>query len=190
MQGTRASVLGLMLAMSLSACGQQNTSRENIANEDEAATQAKYRDLAPAEGRYSGQVTLSGSNQVFDAVLEAHRAMENVRSSESTDPTATISLPRLSGDVRFPAIDNLQPEDYPGFHALLDPLGGYATALFGFGNYDPKSTQLVLPYTVPGYSSGSFGEFTGTLLDGHFKGTWFCNAIGTVGTFDLAKEAP
>src|SRR5581483_10383853 len=101
MQGIGSSVLGVCLVVSFAACGQQNTARENLANEDEAAVQAKYQDLAPAEGKYTGHVTLGGSYQSFDAVLEIHRSMENVRNPESTDPSATVSLPRLSGDFRF-----------------------------------------------------------------------------------------
>lgn len=179
---------GSSLAILASSCGQPGTLRQNEISQDQASIQAKFKELAPAEGVFTGSVTLDGSGQAFDATITIKRTMETQRDPQSDDPSDTVSLPTLTGSLRFPAIDNLQPADYPGFHALLDPMGGYATVLFDLGDYDPSTQQLVLPYTVPGYSSGNFGELTGTLTNGTYQGDWFCKPLGDTATFSFQLQ--
>jgi hypothetical protein len=77
--------------------------------------------------------------------------------------------------------------DYANFQELFQPMGGIGRITFDFGDYNPISQDLVLPYTVPNYSNGNFGEISGKLTENHFIGTWFSNPFGIVGNFDIVK---
>jgi hypothetical protein len=136
-------------------------------------------------------VVLSASGQAFDANIIVKRTLETRRDPQSDDPTQTVSIPTLGGSLHFPAVQEIldhHPEDIPGFHELLDPLGMFATVTFDLGDYNPATQQLVLPYDVPGYAGGSFGELTGTLSGGKFTGDWFSKPFGDAGTFVLTVE--
>jgi hypothetical protein len=189
--GTRISrviaIKGVLGAMILGAasCGQPGTLRQNVISQNDAAIKQKYQELAPAEGAYQGTFVLTGSGQSFDATIFLKRSMQTQRDPQSDDPSQTVSLPTLAGCLRFPAISNLQPDDWPGFHALLGPLGGNAVVTFDLGDYDPSSQQLVLPYNVAGSSGGTYGELTGTLKNGQYQGDWFSKPYGDAGTFNL-----
>jgi hypothetical protein len=69
-------------------------------------------------------------------------------------------------------------------------MGGFLRVIFDFGDYSPMSQNLILPYTIPGYAVGAFGELSGNLQSGHFKGMWFSNPFGNVGIFDIIKNNP
>jgi hypothetical protein len=132
---------------------------------------------------------MTRSGESFAATLTLERVMDNARTTQSTDPSVTTSLPKLSGNLGFPALIKViqsDPDSRADYTELLNPLGQQGTALIDMGDYNPKSRQLVLPYLVSSYSTQiSFGELKGTLDDGHFTGTWFSKPYGTVATFDL-----
>jgi len=116
--------------------------------------------------------------------------MEPARSSQSQDPSESVSIPVLTGPMSFPALENLQNEDIAdqlddlrNFSALTAPMGLNWRANITDGTFD--GTNLVLPYSVSG-SSGIYGELNGQLSGGHYAGTWLAEEpSSTVGTFDL-----
>jgi hypothetical protein len=188
----RSALLLALLAQILgtAGCGQQNSERQSVLKQDDADTQAKFDDLAPADGLYTGPLYLKSTDQVFTVNLDIKRVTEPEHSQDSQDPSDTISVPKLSGAMTFPALDNISQEDRASFGALMDPMGHYTTATFDYGDFDPSTTQLTLPYSVSG-STGTYGEMSGTLVINpntglyHFSGSWFSKPFGTVATFEL-----
>jgi hypothetical protein len=182
--------LSVVSCASLVGCGQQNTQRDNVNASNAADAQARFQDLAPAEGNYSGTVLLSQSHQSFAMNLSINRIMEPARSSQAQDPSESVSIPVLNGNMSFPALENLQHEDpssrlddLSNFTPLTDPMGQNLRANIQEGTFD--GTTLVLPYSVEG-ASGIYGELSGQLSGGHFVGNWTSEeASGMVGTFDL-----
>lgn len=176
-----------------SGCGQQNTQRNNINAQDAADAQAKYQDLAPAEGQYTGTVLLAQTHQSFAMQLSLSRQMEPARSAQSQDPSESVSIPILEGPMSFPVLDALENEDVTDqledilhFKALTAPMGLNWRANLKNGTFD--GTNLVLPYSV-GNSSDIYGELNGQLVDGHYTGNWLAEEpSSTVGTFDLVVQ--
>jgi len=179
----------LFLSLSLTACGDKKTYRDVVSNQNDSFTQAKNKELQPAEATYQGVVHITDSNEDFDCVIEVKRTSEFTRLTQSQDQTETVEVPKLGGSVRFPILKNVQMEDLSSYSSLTTPMGGYLTVMFDFGNYNPRNKKLILPYTVPAYADHSFGEFNGTLTQGHYKGTWFSKPLGNIGTFDLIQVA-
>lgn len=177
-----------ILALVSASCGQPATLRQDEVSQDDAATQEKYAELAPAEGIFQGSITLTGSGESFDSTVVIKRTMQTERNPQSDDPSDTVSLPTLTGCLRFPALENLPLNDWPGFHELLGPLGENITVTFDLGDYDPSTLQLVLPYTVSGYSGGTYGELSGALQNGKYHADWFSKPYGDAGTFDLTLQ--
>jgi hypothetical protein len=89
--------------------------------------------------------------------------------------------------MTFSVLTHFDMQDYSNFQELLQPMGGILRVTFDFGDYSPMSQDLILPYTVPNYSAGNFGQISGRLKNNHFIGNWFANAFGNVGTFDIVK---
>lgn len=174
----------VFFAVNLLSCGPQPTARDRVNAQYDADQKAKESDLAPAEGTYKGTMLLAESHQKFDFRLEVRRIVHNERAPQSQNPSETVQIPKLSGSLSFPALDRLSIVDYANFQALLNPLGGFSRVMFDYGDYNPNTKILVLPYAVPGYSSGNFGELTGNLNTSHFTGKWFAKPFGDVGTFD------
>lgn len=172
------------------ACDVQRTAREKVNLQYNSDRQNKYKELEPAEGTFSGLMHLIASNQDFIFRLEIKRVSIIERAPQSQNPSETIEVPKLSGAMTFPALIHLDLRDYGSFQELLNPMGGFLRVIFDFGDYSPTSQNLILPYTIPGYAFGSFGEVSGILQDGHFRGTWFSNPFGDVGVFDIIKNNP
>lgn len=189
--GSMSAILAVLCVSLLTpSCGTQNSHRESAMDQQVADSQAKYQELAPAEGAFSGQMRLSRSGESFTSTLTIQRVMDNTRTTQSTDPSVTVALAKLSGNLRFPAIDRIDSTDrseFTDYAEILNPLGGLGTALIDFGDFNPRNQQLVLPYNVASYTQGSYGELSGTLTQDHFTGTWFSKPYGTVATFDLIK---
>ena len=171
-----------------SACELQKTAREKANLQYSSDKQTKYKELEPADGIYSGSMHLINSDQDFRVLIDVKRTSIIERVPQSQNPSETIEVPKLSGSMTFPALTNLDLRDYLHFQELLKPMGGVLIVTFDFGDYSALSQSLILPYTVPGYASGLFGEVSGTLQGDHFIGTWFTNPLGDVGTFDLIKN--
>jgi hypothetical protein len=184
--------LGFILGLGAGAsgCGEQATQRQDQIKQDNADTQAKYADLQPADGTYTGLVHLISTDEDFAVTLDIQRVYEPEQSQNSQDPSETVSIPKLSGQMTFTALKNLSLADYSHFGPLLDPMGGFSIATFDYGDFNPTNNQLILPYSVAG-ATGTYGELTGTLAPDpqtgiyHYSGSWFSKPFGTVGTFEL-----
>ncbi len=174
-----------ILFIILTGCGTAQNHRQSTRSETEADTQAEFQDLAPAEGHYEGKMTILKSREVFDVVLDIKRVYQNERLNQGQDPTQTVNIPKLSGSMQFPLLQEIGMSDYSHYSDLIDPMGGFTMTMFDFGDYEPNTHLLVLPYTVSGYSQGSFGELQGHLENNKFTGTWFSKPLGTVGKFTM-----
>jgi hypothetical protein len=174
---------------SSSACDLQKTAREKANLQYDSDKQTKFKELEPSEGQFIGSMHLIASDQNFDVVLNVKRVIMIERAPQSQNPSETIEVPKLSGSMSFLALSNMDPRDYAYFQELLKPMGGYLIVTFDFGNYSSLSKSLILPYIIPNQSNGPFGVISGILEGDHFKGTWFANPLGNVGTFDLIRNA-
>ncbi|MGZ3696828.1 MAG: hypothetical protein ACXWPM_08865 [Bdellovibrionota bacterium] len=178
----------------LMACGPQNSLRQSVDAQNLADSTAKMEDLAPAEGTFSGLVHLKQSGQEFAMILQLRRVTDNVHPSQGQDPTSTIELPRLSGNLHFPALDKIvaHPEDLTqlsSFSELTAPMDTHISVLITNGNLVAKTGHLTLPYSLPNSTIGNVGSLDGTLTQGRYTGTWFSELVGVVGTFDLTLGA-
>ena len=182
-------ILAAAALITSSGCGPQNTDHENLDAQYNADSQAEYEKLQPADAVWSGKVHLIQSNQDFDATLTIQRVWENSHVSGSPDPTSTTELPTLKGNLDFSVLDG--NDTTSDLSNLRTPLGLGNSAQFDFGNYSDKTQEMVLPYSVPHYSLGTFGSLSGKISGNHYQGTWFANYIqgGKVGTFDFVKAA-
>jgi hypothetical protein len=174
---------------SFSACGQQNTARQTAIAQNDADTDAKYQDLAPADGTFTGNIVLSSSKQTFAMTIQLQRVYETTKSPDSQDPSDSIKIPKLGGNISFPALTatNGLTGDYQ-FGELFDAMGLHSSVFIDYGDYDPTDNSLILPYTISELST-DYGQLSGTLINGHFSGSWFSkgSTLGTVGTFELDK---
>jgi hypothetical protein len=171
-------------------CNPQDTYRDKVNQQDDANAQAKAQDLALAKGTYTGTMHLNASAQNFDTVVQVSLSPEITRNSQNpNDQSETVETPKLQGSLNFPVLTGLDISDLATYSALTGPMGGYLTVTFDFGDYNPRTQQLILPYTVTGYSQGSLGELNGTLSNGLFHGTWFSKPLGDVGIFDLTQDS-
>ena len=132
-------------------------------------------------------MTMLKSGASFDATLELDRVYVNARLSGSEDPTQTLNLPQLSGSMTFTLLEKTSVSDYKNYSDIINPMGGFSTVLFDYGDYDTHTHLLVLPYGVSGYNQGNFGELQGELKDGTFTGTWFAKPLGVVGKFSFVQ---
>ena len=82
---------------------------------------------------------------------------------------------------------NIPLESYSSFVPLLGPLDNMSLAQIDNGDYLPSQNSAVLPY-LSHDGKTVFGSFSGVVSGNEFKGTWFSNDFGTVGSFDLIKQ--
>jgi hypothetical protein len=183
------SIIFIGLTTILSACGQVNSHRENERQQNQADVTAELKDLAIAEGSYTGTITMKADGREYDAQIILTRVFENVHPGSSQDPTQTINLPKLSGNLTFAVLKNTTYAQYSQYPALIQPMGGFALLAFSYGDYDPESKRMTLPYNVSGYSNGNFGELFGKFQNGEFTGKWFCQPLGLVGDFAFSKDS-
>jgi hypothetical protein len=169
----------------LSACGSQNTQRDNVDQQNSANAQAKFSDLAPAEGTYTGNMTLSRSHQPFAITLQITRTPNTAAAPQA--PSESFSRWILTGNMSFTALSNVSPADFFDFQELTDPMGGNASVSFNQGDLDISNSQLTLAYSVPNSVDPNYGQLIGTLTNGRYSGTWTASPVGTAGTFDLIQ---
>jgi hypothetical protein len=169
------------------ACGSPVNHRQATRDQHEADVQVEMRDLGTAEGHYEGTVVLAKDGHSYGAVLDLQRVYENMRLTQAEDPTQTINLPKLSGSLKFPFLEKVSVDSFKKYADLTNPMGGFSILLFDFGDYDPQTQLLVLPYGVNGYDQGSFGELQGKLSDGVFTGSWWAKPLGEVGSFRFTQ---
>ncbi len=183
----------LIVLFIASACEQQSY-QADVSSQNNADTQATWDQLAPAEGTYKGTMHLAASNQDFECELQVQRLIKTENTPATTaDPTQTVQVPQLGGSLHFKVIDRLyQDKDsslFSDFNSLLEPMGLQYSVLFDHGDYQSQTQIMTLPYSVIGYDK-IYGELTGTLSNGEYKGTWTSKNDGTVGTFDLTQGGP
>lgn len=194
LQTSRLLVAAIFAGALFAGCDSaQTTYRDTLNKQNDAFSEKNKADLSPAAPEdkstvYSGTVHLNDSDQDFDCVVELEMTSEFTRISQGEDQTTTVEVPKLTGSMRFPVLDGISIEDMSSYAALTRPMGSYSKVLFDFGNYNPRSHRMILPYLVPGYSGSSFGELQGTLVGGHYVGTWFSKPFGDVGTFKLTRS--
>ncbi len=169
------------------SCGTPATNQETVNRKNNEFTLSKQEDLLLAESVYKGTVHLNSSAQDFDCVLEIQRSSEFTRIPQNQNSRETIEVPKLSGSMGFPALENIQVSDLSSYSSLTAPMGGFLRVIFNFGNYNSYTRKLILPYTVPGYTQNSFGQLDGTLIDGNYQGTWFSKPFGVVGRFNFVQ---
>ena len=177
--------LQILISLGLCACGQSQNHRQSTRAQSEANTQAALKDLKPAEGHFEGTMQVTKSGHSYDVTLDIQRVFENVRQGQSSDPTQTVQVPKLNGVMRFPVLDKTDISKYSRYNEILAPMGGFSIAIFDFGDFDPDTHLMILPYNVSGYSLGSFGQLHGKLENGTFTGYWFSKPLGNVATFSL-----
>ena len=175
----------LLIAVAITCCNEQKTLRDNINQQVQTESDSKMKELKPAEGTLVGTMHVTSSNQDFDCQVDVTRTSVFVRNTGAQVGAETIEVPRLSGSIRFPSLEAASMSDLASFSTLTAPMGGYLKVLFDSGEYNPRSQKMILPYSVPGYSEGEFGELNGILTNGTYQGTWFSKPYGNVGTFTL-----
>ncbi len=178
----------VLATCALISCGQSQSHRQTQRDQNEVNSQSEMTDLAPAEGDFSGSMHMLVSGQSFKVKMTIKRVYENVRPSQPQDITQPINVPKLNGFMKFPVLDNINISDYGSYSEIINPMGGFSTVLFDFGDYDPKTKILILPYNVSGYAQGNFGELQGSLNNGVFKGEWFAKPLGVVGKFKFVQK--
>jgi hypothetical protein len=179
------SALAATLALA-AGCNEHAPLRENANAQSTALEQARFQELAPAEGTYTGSVRLYSDNNSYDVVIRIHRRRENM--GNSTQPTETVKRPQLQATIEFKALQKIPYEERAQHRALFDPMGWFNPVTVDFGDYTPSTKTLNLPYFVPSYSATNpYGEFNGTLEGRRFTGTWWTKPLGEVGTFDVMK---
>jgi hypothetical protein len=171
----------------LCACDPQNIYNTESQQQNTAQAEAKEQSLQPAVGYYCGNVHLTDSDEDFDANLSLQIIEDNEHSSSSTDPTDTVQVPKLAGSLTFPAIKNQGSAAYSTLPELMQATGGTEAISFTYGDYNPGTQIINLPFNVPNGPQGDYGSLSGTLNGNQFSGTWYSESSQAVGTFTLTK---
>jgi hypothetical protein len=177
----------LILALSavLSGCN-QDTYRDSAAQQAVRAAQLKEHELTPVVGKYCGTMHMIASAEDYDVTINLTIERENVHSSASQDPTDTVQIPKLVGNMRFPAIDNLGSAIYESDPELIAATGGYGSVSFTYGDYVPETKRINMPFAVAGHGDGNYGAIDGTFDNGQIKGEWDSISFEHVGDFEVA----
>lgn len=182
-------LLGILGLGFITGCNDHAPLRENANAQVNALAQAKLSELAPAEATYTGKMHMFRNNSDYDAVLIVKRVVDTKVGSSADQPSETVEVPKLTANLNFPFLDSLSTEEKWKHDDLLDPMGRYWNIAVDYGNYNPTSHVMTLPYAVSGYTQGNFGDLSGTLVNGHFVGTWYAKPLGDVASFDLVKSS-
>ncbi len=181
------------IAALMSAC-QQDTFSSDSAKQAALAAQAKDQVLDSIAGSYCGNMLLLQDSVTYQTILNLSRTDLTVHSAQTADPTSTVQSPTLVGSMMFPALSavvnsdnaNEQSSAVVTYHDLIHAMGGSYTISITDGFYDSDSGAVSLPFSIPGYTQGNFGQLTGTIANGNFShGVWQSDSFSTVGTFDL-----
>ena len=97
----------------------------------------------------------------FKVELVIKRGDQNIHSSQSQDPTDTVQVPKLVGYMQFPAIESEGSAACMTLPALMEATRGFRAISFTYGDYDPLTRQIYLPFSVPGHPQGDYGEVEG-----------------------------
>lgn len=177
----------MLSALLLAGCGKQNTYNANSARWNSLAVSEKAKALLPAINKYCGLMHLIKHDIDFDVELLIQRGDDNIHSSVSQDPTDTIQVPKLVGYMRFVAIQDQGSAAYLTLPPLMAATGGFSAISFTYGDYDPLTRRVYLPFSVPGHTQGNYGEVRATLDTNtkHLSGVWYSNSFEELGSFDL-----
>ena len=180
-------LVSTFLALCLVGCSKQDTYNANAVRWNSLAVSEKAKALQPAVNKYCGNMHLMKSDADFDVELQMERGDDNIHSSQSQDPTDTIQVPKLVGNMKFPAIHKEGSAAYITLPALMEATGGFYAISFTYGDYDPITHRVYLPFSVPGHTQGNYGEVRAILDIGtkHLVGVWYSNSYEEVGSFDL-----
>lgn len=184
----RGALFALLGAVVFSGCEDHVPVRENLNVQNAVLTQERLGELGPAEGSYSGRVRLLRSNQTYAAELTIKRVRDIVRATQPDQPTDTVEVPKLVATLTFPSIERAASRELPKYKDLLLPMGNMRRLIVDYGNFYPATHALTLPYMVPGYAQGPYGELAGELSGDRFTGTWFAKPLGDVATFEFIKQ--
>ncbi len=168
-------------------CGNQPTYNANTQRWNSLAVSEKAKALQPAINSYCGAVHLIAGDADVDTVLVIQRGDDNVHSSQSQDPTDTIQVPKLVGFMRFPTVESQGSAAYMTMPALMEATGGFAVISFTYGDYDPETGHVFLPFSVPGHTQGNYGELRANLdlASKQLSGVLYSNSYEELGSFEL-----
>ncbi|MDB5039138.1 MAG: hypothetical protein JWQ35_2666 [Bacteriovoracaceae bacterium] len=169
------------------------SSRDRVNAQNNATAEAKKQELLQAEGTYSGKLHMEKLNQDVDVIFNLKRFTENIRTPQADQPNETVQISKLAGTISFPILDHSDGKDIDmlsdsNFTVLLNAMGRYRRVMIDYGDFNTKTLELNLPYQVPGYSQGNFGEFTGELSGDAYAGNWYAKPYGTVGNFVVIRQ--
>jgi hypothetical protein len=168
-------------------CSQTQSHRQSIQTQNEANFEAALKDLTPASGTYAGTITMRSTGRTYNVQVAMTIEYETVRQSQGQDSTIVTVVPKLSGSMRFPELNNLKLPDLNNFKDLMQATGGFSIVTFDLGDFDPETTRLILPYSLSSLSSGTYGSLQGKLINNGFKGVWIAKPLGEVADFNFVK---
>jgi hypothetical protein len=169
----------------VNSCSQQNTYRQDAQDQNRLEATNKAKELQVVVGTYCGKMHLIQSGADFDVTLSLAQGQDNAHSTQSADPTDTVQIPKLFGEMSFPAIHNEGGAAYQTLPDLIAATGGSESVSFTYGDYDPTKQEIYLPFTVAGHDQGNYGDASCTYIQGHLHGTWLSNSYQPVGTFEM-----
>lgn len=178
-----AAGLGFILLAS-GSCDSQSIYNSQSQQQDTEDVAARIAELQPAVGTYCGSVHMIQSDQDYQANLKLQIVEQNEHSSTSQDPTDTVRVPMLGGNLSFPALANQGQAGYSTLPDLIQATGGYGAVGFTYGDYNPLDKTVNLPFSLPGAAAGStYGSLVGTLDDSGLAGQWYSQSSQLLGTF-------
>jgi hypothetical protein len=177
--------VAVILCYPLEGCGQTPSHRQSEKKQIESNVQTAKKNVLPALGRFEGQILMYQTKREYVAVLEATVIYKVIPAPQ--DPTQTISVPRISGNLSFPLLQRIRDLSYNNYMELLLPMAGYIGLSFDNGDYDPDTHQLNLPYPVRQFPNEIWGQLTGELVNDVFSGKWSTRTHGVVGEFNLIR---
>lgn len=112
------------------SCNEHAPLREYNNAQNHALAQSKLIELAPAEGKFTGKMHILKDGGDYDCVVTIKRFLDSAKSEQ---PTEVTEVPRLSGSLTFPFLENASPEEKKNSTALLYPMGYLAFVIFDHG---------------------------------------------------------
>ena len=177
----------ILIASAVWGC-QADSARDQINSQYSADYSAKALELQDAVGIWSGTMHLISYSRPFDCVVTLGIVPQIEKSPQSESPSETARIATLGGNIAFPALAHLKPEDEEGLAPLLAPLNWISHVDLSYGDYGRSDHTFALPYLDSKHES-TFGHFSGTIDGDQMTGTWSANDFGDVGTFVLNRQA-
>jgi hypothetical protein len=141
---------------------------------------AKTAELSAVDGTYVGNVHLLRSNKDYAAEFQ----LRLVRMSQEDGE----SFPIVTGLMTFPVLESSPPSEAAKCIDLIEATGYFMKVFISEGFFDSAKNTLQLPFSIPAYTRGNYGEIDATLSTDHLVGVWMTKPMGQVATFDLVKK--